>query len=143
MGWSGIKDYGFGSKNRTKEQDDEYRKRIGGVPRKRVWSDDRIHNFIDEMLDLYKRILMDDAKVETNSAKKLKAESIKDLNTMVRRLLDFKEAYYPTVQKSINVNIDTTADKVIERIKKHKISQGEILVSKDDTKQEEEKEPQE
>ena len=105
MGWSGVKDYGFGGKHRTKEQDDEYRSRAQGVPRPRVWTDDKIAEFIDEMLTLYKKILMEDSKVSTTN-RKLKQETIKDMNTMMRRLLDFKEKYYPPVQKSVNVEVN-------------------------------------
>jgi hypothetical protein len=135
MGWSGIKDYGFGGKNRTKEEDDEYRSRIGGAPRTRVWTDEKICSFIDELLDVYKKILIDSAKIEEGNPKRLKQETIMDMNTMVNRLLQFKEKYYPPVQKNININIDTTASEVIERLKQWKKKKEVIVINEEPTPQ--------
>jgi len=121
-----IKKYGFGSGYRTKEQDDEYRRRT----KPRVWTDEKIAEFIDELLTLYKRILIDADKIEKDNPRRLKQETIRDMNTMVNRLLQFKEKYYPPVQKSVNVNIDITAENVIERLKNWKKKKGEIVVEK-------------
>ena len=120
---------GFGS--RTKEFDDAARAKAKGIPRTRVWTDEKIAEFIDELLDFYKKILIEDEKIEKDNPKKLKIESIRDLNVMVRRLLDFKQAYYPPIQKNININVDMTADKTIERLKnwkKKKMEEKEIVV---------------
>lgn len=122
-----IKNFGFGS--RSKEVDDEYRSRIKGVPRrKRIWTDDNIADFIDEMLTLYKKILMDDEKInKEKGGMKLKSELIMDMNTMMNRLLQFKEKYYPTIQKNINVNLDLTTDAVIKRLKEWKKEQVVVI----------------
>jgi len=85
------------------------------------WNDDKIKSFINELLNLYRKILLEDVKTEVDNEKKLKRETVRDLNTMCNRLIQFKEKYYPPVQKNINVNIDMTANKVIERIKQFKI----------------------
>lgn len=133
MGWDGIKNYGFGS--RPKEKDDEYRSRIKGVKRrKRVWTDEKIAEFVDEILSIYKKILIEEDKIDMDSPKKLKKETIKDMNTMVKRLYEFKQMYYPTPTKNINVNIDMTANAVIDRLKKWK---KEKVVVVDDKKEEE------
>ena len=114
-----IKNYGFGSGYRTKEQDDEYRKR----PKPRIWTDEKIAEFIDEMLTLSKKILMEDKKINENAPAKLKQETIRDMNNMMNRLLQFKVQYYPPVQKNLNVNVDIAADAVIERLKNWKKQQ--------------------
>ena len=118
-----IRNIGFGS--RPREVDDEYRSRIAGKPRrKRVWSDEKIADFIDEMLMLYKKILMDDEKLNKDTGgQKLKSEVIMDMNTMMNRLLLFKEKYYPTVQQNVNVNVELTSDAVVERLKNWKKNQ--------------------
>ena len=135
MGWSGIKDYGFG--NRPKEKDDEIRAmgmevRKANIGKPRIWTDEKIAEFIDELLTLYKKILIDSDKIEQGNPRRLKQETIMDMNTMVNRLLQFKEKYYPPVQKSINVNVDITAEKVIERLKEWKKKKGEVVVIEDE-----------
>lgn len=128
MGWDKIKNYGFGS--RPKEQDDEYRSRIKGVKRrKRVWTDEKIAGFVDEILSIYKKILIEEDKINKDSPKKLKQETIRDMNTMVKRLYEFKQMYYPTPTKNINVNIDMTANAVIDRLKKWK-KENVVVVDK-------------
>ena len=114
--------FGFGQ--RPKEVDDAYRKLAKGVPKKIKWSKEKIHEFFDELLDKYQKILVDDDKIEDNNPKKLKQETIKDLNTMVRRLLEYKQAYYPVVQKSMNVEIDF--NKMLEEWRN---SRNELIVN--------------
>lgn len=134
-----IKNYGFGS--RPKSVDDEYRKRTKGVPKTRWWTDERIAQQIDEMLTLYKKILLDNDKIEKNDNKKLKQETIMDMNTMMRRLLEFKEKYYPPVQKSINLNIDTTIEKIINKTKEEYLrKQGYVVVEGESEGEEEDDE---
>ncbi len=116
------KKYGFGGTHRTKEFDDAARAKARGVPRKRVWSKEKIHDFLDSMLDLYKKILMEDEKISTTD-KKLKSETIRDMNNMMNRLLQFMEKFYPPVQKNINLNVDVTTNAVIERLKNWKDEQ--------------------
>ena len=80
------------------------------------------------MLTLYKKILMDDKKInKKKDSGKLKAETIRDMNNMMNRLLQFKEKYYPTVQKNVNVNIDIAANNVIERLKNWKKTETIVL----------------
>ena len=129
MGNPNIKNHGFGS--RPKEVDDEYRARARGVPRKRVWTKDKIQDFLDEMLDTYKKILMDDAKISKGNDMKLKAETVRDMNNMMNRLLQFLEKFYPTVNKNVNLNIDVTTDAVVERLKNWKSEQIVEIVHPD------------
>ena len=128
-----IKDYGFG--NRPKEVDDKIRAmgmevRQANKGKTRMWSDDKIAEFIDEMLTLYKKILMDEKKISEGNPKRLKQETIMDMNTMMNRLLQYKEKYYPPVQKNVNLNVDMTADAVVERLKNWKKKQ--IVVEETD-----------
>lgn len=121
---------GFGSPGRTKEFDDAARAKAQGVPRKRVWSKDKIQDFLDEMLDTYKKILMEDAKIaKADNKMKLKAETVRDMNNMMSRLLQFLEKFYPPVQKNVNLNIDVTTDAVMDRLKAWKEKEQVIDIS--------------
>ena len=127
-----IKDYGFG--NRPKEVDDKIRAmgmevRQANKGKTRMWSDNKIAEFIDEMLTLYKKILMDEKKISEGNPKRLKQETIMDMNTMMNRLLQYKEKYYPPVQKNVNLNVDMTADAVVERLKNWKKKQIVVEVA--------------
>ena len=116
---------GFGS--RPREVDDEYRSRIKGVPRKRVWTKEKIHDMLDELLTAFKKILLDDAKINANSPAKLKAESVRDLNNMMNRLIQVMDRLYPNVNKNVNLNIDVTTDAVMERLKEWKKEQVVVI----------------
>jgi len=131
MGWSGIKDYGFGGKYRTREQDDEYRRRIAGVPKKRLWTKERCVRELEDILVHLRKILREEEKVEKGNKVKEKRERIRDLNTMMNRILEFMKYLYPPVQQNVNLNIDTTVDRVIERLKeakKKELEEGGIVV---------------
>lgn len=127
MGWTGIKDYGFGGKNRTKEQDDEYRSRIKGVPKERRWTKERCTEELEDILDSLKRILLIEEKVERENPGKIKREVIRDLNTMMNRLLEFMRYLYPPTQTNVNLNIDMGIDKVLQRIKEMKKEELSII----------------
>lgn len=120
MGWSGIKEHGFGSKNRTIEQDDEYRSRIKGVPKTITWTKEKCIEELNDLLDLLKKILKEDEKLEVDNPKRLKRESVKDYVTMMNRIIEFMRYLYPPVQTNVNLNMDMTADVVIERLKNWK-----------------------
>lgn len=126
-GQPNIKDYGFGGKYRTKKQDDEYRSRIKGVPKKRLWTKDKIHDFLDEMLTKYKKILIDDEKINKGNKQKLKAETVRDMNNIMNRMLQFMEKFYPPVQKNVNLNIDVTANAVLDRLENWKKEQVVVI----------------
>ena len=118
MAWDGIKDFGFGGKNRTREQDDEYRSRIGGVTRPRVWTKEKCVQELEEILELLKKILKQNEKIEIDNPKKLKQESVRDYNTMMNRILDFMRYLYPPVQQSVNLNVDVKFEDYVDRVKK-------------------------
>ena len=126
-----IKEYGFGGKYRTKEEDDEYRSRIKGVPRKRVWTKDKCIVELEDILKHLKTILRDTQKVELGDDKKLKRECIRDLNTMMNRILDFMKYLYPPVQKSVNLNVDMISQKFMDRLKKYKEKQIVVFGEKE------------
>jgi len=123
-----IKKYGFGS--RPKEVDDEYRKRARGVPK---WTKEKCIKRINDILDRLDIILLETKKVE-NEPNKLKLEHIRDLKIMMNSLLDFLKYMYPPVQQNVNVNVDLTADNVIERLKK--LKKEEVYVIKENKKKE-------
>ena len=117
-----IRNIGFGS--RPREVDDEYRSRIKGVPRRRLWTRDKCLEELEDILQHFKKILREDAKIEVGKPLKLKRESIRDLNTMMGRILDFMRYLYPPVQQNVNLNVDMTAEKVMERIKGYCVEEG-------------------
>jgi len=97
MGWSGIKDYGFGGKHRTKEEDEEYRSRIKGVPKKITWTKDKCVEVLNDCLDILKRVLKEEEKIEQNNPRKLKREYIKDCTILINKILDYMKYLYPPV----------------------------------------------
>lgn len=115
MGWSGIKEYGFGSKNRTQEQDDEYRSRIKGVPKTITWTKEKCIEELNDILDLLKKTLKDDEKLDKNDPRKLKQETIRDSISLMNRILEYMKYLYPPVQQNVNYNIEVELDKVIEK----------------------------
>jgi len=136
MGWLGIKDYGFGGKHRTKEEDDEYRKRIGGVPRKRVWTKEKCVQELEDILSILKKVLREDSKLEADNPKKLKQETIRDAITLMNKILDYVKYLYPPVQQNLNVNVDMTANAVIERLKEWKKKENVFVVTGENKEEE-------
>lgn len=121
MAWDGIKDYGFGSKNRTLEQDNEYRERATGKPKKRVWTKDKCTEELEDCLTYLRNILRKDNSERRNE------RNIKDAIIMMNKILDFMKYLYPPVQENINLNIDTTANAVIERLREIKNKENIII----------------
>lgn len=91
------------------------------------WNDNRIKYYVNELLEMYRKILVDDAKLEEDE-KKVKRESIRDFNVMMNRLMEFKEKFYPAVQKTENINIQTSWDGMIERLKEYKQQEQQELM---------------
>jgi len=102
-----IKDYGFGGKFRTREQDDEYRNRIKGVPR---WTKERALVRLSDILDRLDKLLLEANKVESKP-EKLKLETIRDLKIMMNTLLDYLRYLYPPVQTNVNLDINIGEEK--------------------------------
>ena len=119
MGNPNIKNYGFGA--RPREVDDEYRSRIKGVPRKRIWTKDKCIEELEDCLILLKKILKDNDKIEIDG-KKLKNESIRDATTLMNKILDYMKYLYPPIQENINLNIDLQLDNIIKEWMKKKKS---------------------
>jgi hypothetical protein len=117
MSWAGIKNYGFGS--RPKEVDDEIRARARGVPRLR-WTKEKCLVKLNDIIDRLDTLLMQSEKISKDNPGKLKQETIRDLITMMNKIMDYMRYLYPPVQENVNVNIDFTVDAVIERLKKWK-----------------------
>jgi len=113
--------YGFGARPRA--VDDEYRSRQKGVPHKMRWTKAKCCAELDDILDILKKILKDDAKLEIGDNKKLKNEHIRDMVTMMNKILDYMRYLFPPVQQNLNVNVDVTANAVIDRLKNWKSEQ--------------------
>ena len=101
--------FGFGSAHRTKEQDDEYRSRIKGVPKTRRWTREVCVAQLEELMDLLK------GKIEDND--------FKELQVIIDKMMDIIRYLYPPVQQNLNVNIDMASNAVIERLKNWKKEQ--------------------
>jgi len=99
-----VKNLGFGSRPRA--VDDEYRSRIKGVPKKRKWTKEVCIFQLEEIMDLLK--------------KKVNDNDLDDLQIIINKMMDIIKYLYPPVQQSVNVNIETTSDAVIERLKNWK-----------------------
>jgi ribonuclease HII len=108
-----LKHFGFGT--RPKEVDIEFRKRTKGV-RKR-WSKEKCVERISDILDRLDKILLEQEKINEGNPTKLKTEQIRDLNTMMNRLMEFMRYLYPPVQQNVNLNLEMTTDLLMQRLK--------------------------
>jgi len=120
MGWSGIKEYGFGSKNRTPEEDAEYRSRIKGVPRQITWTKEKCIGELNDILQILKKVLREDEKLEKNNPRRLKQETVRDCVTLMNRILDYMKYLYPPVQQTVTYNLTTDFEEFISRLKEWK-----------------------
>ncbi|MHA1867424.1 MAG: hypothetical protein ACTSXD_05105 [Candidatus Heimdallarchaeaceae archaeon] len=122
MGWSGIKNYGFGT--RPKEVDDAYRAKSH---KKRTWTKEKCIKELEEILNSLKKILKENEKIHKDNPLKLKNETVRDLVTMQNKILDFMKYLYPQPQVNLNFNVEMIADKVLERIRNYK---QELIIQK-------------
>ena len=104
-----IKNYGFGSPGRTKEFDDAARAKTRGVPKPRRWTKERCVEQLEDLMDLLN--------------KKIKGDDLKDLQIVIDKMMDIIRYLYPPTAKSVNLNIDVTANAVLERLKNWKEEQ--------------------
>lgn len=82
-------------------------------------NDDRIKMYMDELMGWYREYCMEVPLNETEP-KKIERERMRRLNTMFKRLKEFKEMWAPPVQKSVNINVTTNFDKMMERVKENR-----------------------
>ena len=112
-----IRDIVFKKKeNCTPEQWDkqkEYWNRQKGVPKKRKWTKEVCIFQLEEIMDLLK--------------KKIEDDDFKQLEIIVNKMMDIIKYLYPPIQQSVNLNIDTTSDAVIDRLKNWKKKQLVII----------------
>jgi len=113
-----IRNIGFGS--RPKEVDDEYRSRIKGVPRKRVWTKEKCVEELEDILSILKKVLKEDNKLEISNPKKLKNETVRDCITLMNKILDYMKYLYPPMQENLNVNVDIQLEDIIKKWRKKK-----------------------
>jgi len=135
VGNPNIKNIGFKKKeNCTPEQwakQEEYRSRQKGVPHKRIWTKEKCTEVLDNLLNHLNRILKEDKKLEVDNPKKLKQENVRDAITLINKILDVMRYLYPPVQQSVNMNIDITADAILERLKNWKKKQIVVIGEED------------
>lgn len=87
-------------------------------------SDDRIKMHMDEIMGIYQQYCVD-AESNESDPRKIERERMRRLNTMFKRLKEYKELWSPPVQKNVNVNVITNFDKMKERFEEYK---DEIVV---------------
>lgn len=75
------------------------------------FNDDRIKAYLNQLLELYTELCLRSENFE-DTPKKKEALMARRLNTMFNRLLQFKEKYYPPVQKNLNVNVNMFEDQL-------------------------------
>ena len=109
MGNPNAYKFGFGSPGRTKEFDDAARAKAIGIPKKRKWTKDVCIFQLEELMDILKR--------------KIEDENLKDLQIITDKMMDIIRYLYPPVQQNLNVNVDITANTVMERLKSWKQEQ--------------------
>ena len=80
----------------------------------------QIQNGQAYLLDVLKKVLKEDEKIEIGDKRKLKNENVRDCVMLINKIMDYMKYLYPPVQQNVNVNIDMTADAVIERLKNWK-----------------------
>jgi hypothetical protein len=100
------------------------------------WNDGRIKQYLGVLLELYAKYCLESESNE-NTPKKQELERMRRMNTLFHRLSDFKELYEPPVQKNVNLNINTTAEAVVERIRSWKKKQAEGVVIVKETENDE------
>ena len=113
-----IKDWGFGGKYRTREQDEEYRSRQKGVPHKMKWTKERCVIQLEELMDILN--------------KKIKSNDFKELQVIIDKMMDIMKYLYPPVQQNVNVNLELTTDAVIERLKEWRKKKKVIVIGEED-----------
>lgn len=96
-----VKNTGFGSRPRA--VDDEYRSRIKGVPKTRRWTKEICILQLEEIMDILRKKINDD--------------EFKDLQVIIDKMMDIIRYLYPPVQQNLNVNVDLTTDKILERLR--------------------------
>jgi len=91
---------------------------------------------LEDLLGILKKILKDDDKLDKDNPRKLKQETIRDTITLTNKILDVMKYLYPPVQQNVNVNIDVTANEVIERLKNWKNQEQIVVIGEKEEKHE-------
>jgi hypothetical protein len=89
--------------------------------------DNRIKMYMDEIMGIY-QVYCVEAETNEIEPKKIERERMRRLNTMFKRLKEYKELWSPPVQKNLNVNVTTNFDRMKERFEKYK---DELVVEVD------------
>lgn len=117
-----IRNIGFGSPGRTKEFDDAARQKGKGVPKQRKWTKELCVIQLEEIMDLLRV--------------KIEEDSFKDLQVIIDKMMEIIKYLHPPVQKSLNVNVTTTADAVVERLKNWKEKEQVVVVGEEEEENE-------
>lgn len=120
VGNPNIRDIGFGSKSRTKAQDDEYRSRIKGVPKKRKWTKEICILQLEDIMEILRKKVVAD-------------ENLKDLEVITNKMMDIIKYLYPPVQQSVNmnVNVNTLWEQIQLRLKEQDKEKNNTLIIED------------
>ena len=85
--------------------------------------DSRLRMYMDELMGMYQEFCIEEPLNETEP-KKIERERMRRLNTMFKRLKEYKEVWSPPINKNLNVNVTTNFDRMKEMAQKH----GEHLI---------------
>lgn len=80
--------------------------------------DDRLRMYMDELMGMYQEYCIEVPLNETEP-KKIERERMRRLNTLFKRLKEYKEIWSPPIQKNLNVNVTTGFDRMKEMVQKH------------------------
>ncbi len=123
-----IKDWGFGGKYSNPERE----KKIWAKKRNVSWTKEKCISELNDLLDILKKILKDDSKLDINSPRKLKQETVRDAITMMNKILDVMKYLYPPIQQSVNVNVDVMYDKMKERWEEWQKKEEVVVIGEKD-----------
>ena len=84
-----------------------------GIPKKRKWTKEVCIFQLEDIMEILK------TKIEENN--------FKELEVIINKMMDIIKYLYPPVQQNVNVNVDTTTDSVIERLKDWKKKQIVVI----------------
>ncbi len=80
--------------------------------------DDRLRMYMDELMGMYQEFCIE-APLNESEPKKIERERMRRLNTLFKRLKEYKEVWSPPINRNLNVNVNTNFDRMKEMAAKH------------------------
>ena len=113
VGNPNIDKIGFKKREDCSKEQWEKQKSYWGKKRERKWTKEVCVLQLEELMDFLKE--------------KIKDNDFKELQIIIDKMMDIIRYLYPPVQQNLNVNIETTSNAVIERLKAWKKKQVVVV----------------